>query len=500
MTNLKWSFFLLLIIFFATATDVLACSCSAPTACEAFNRSKAIFIGRAIKGSQQRDRLFGGKTQVEFVGEVVFEVIEPFSGVSDRFIKVKSPVNQLCGYHSFIQGTPYLVYASEWSDKELFTSICSRTRLLDTLWLDSLIYGNDGADSYRKNMAEKKREYEEEIVFLRNVAQGKINGARIYGSVSVPPNYLIRKENRPPDEYLSGVKITVEGEQQSIVSQTDSHGQFDLQNLKPGTYSVTLTVPDGYTSDGERERKREFVLRNCGCGNVEFQLRPDTSIRGHVFDENGKPIAAITVNLISADWQNENDSEPVIRSYDVRESATYLSGEYVFEKVAKGRYLLGVSIAYPDTKFPYSRLFYPGTEDIKKAEPIVIEIGKKVGPFDLHLSKKLPTQMIEGVVLWPDDKPAVGAKVRMQMFGNYRSQFEAKTDEKGRFTLNAVSGRDYEIEAYWEEDEGENEDEKDSGEMKVSPLGWRVAVSESERITATKDAKSLKLVLTKRQN
>lgn len=472
--------------------DVFACSCHTPTACEAFNGSQAVFIGRPIKASKQQDRSSGGQPRIVYFGEVVFEVIEPFSGVSDRFITVWSSVDELCGGHSFIPGSVYLVYARELSDKKLWAGNCGRTRLLDTLWLDSLIYGNDGSDSYRKHMADKKKEYDEELVFLRDSAQGRINGAQIYGTVLTSVNYLKKREDRLPG-YVSGATVKVEGEGQSVVLQTDDVGQYNIQGLKPGTYSVTLTPPDGYRIERENNLKQEAVIRNCGCRSLGFRLEPDTNIRGRVLDEKGNPIDGLQVNLLSADWQDEPSFDAPPKSLSVWEERSQKSGEFIFENVPVGRYLIGVSVVNSEPKFPYSRTFYPRTSDIKLAEVIKVELGKKAGPFELRLTKKLPTQTIEGVVLWPDETPVVGASVRISFPGEYKSQDEADTDDKGCFTLKALKGWDYEITVYWHDDEGV------SGKTKPSPLGWENATSESERMTVTKDIKGLKFVLTKRE-
>jgi hypothetical protein len=121
------AFMFLTVVGFNRST-VLACSCADISACEAFNFSSAVFIGRPIYASHQRELDAG---RIELFGDVVFEVLESFSGVSGRTVTAESALKHLCGGHTFIPGTVYLIYASEVEGKALFIGPCSRTRLLD---------------------------------------------------------------------------------------------------------------------------------------------------------------------------------------------------------------------------------------------------------------------------------------------------------------------------------------------------------------------------------
>ena len=93
---------LLGIVICGVSQESTACSCKIPTVCEAFNRSTAVFIGRPIQASQKREDVYGGKTYVACFGEVVFEVIEPFSGVTSRLVSVWASGGGMCGDMSFL--------------------------------------------------------------------------------------------------------------------------------------------------------------------------------------------------------------------------------------------------------------------------------------------------------------------------------------------------------------------------------------------------------------
>ncbi len=486
ISRLSWLAFLLLGVMSLANSTAFACSCRSLSVCEAYNRSQAIFIGRVIKASKQAERNYGDKPFVEYFGEVLMEVIEPFSGVSERTITVWASGGGMCFDYSFSLNRTYLVYASESKDKKLIVSGCSRTR-----WLTPITYDPSDSESYRQYILGKQKEYAEELEFLRNVANGKVSGARIYGNVSATGDYL-KKGKRSYLGPVSDVKIEIKSDGNFTTIQANSEGLFSIQDLKPGAYSVTVILPDGYAVEDEERLKKEVLLRNCGCAELSFHLVPDTAITGKVIDEDGKPVEGVKVNLISADWQEETEDSGIL-SYKTRDCVSGKDGQYVFENVAAGRYLIGVSVINPNPRFPFQKTFYPNTSDIKKAKPVEVVLGRKAGLFELRLGKKVETHSIQGVVLWPDETPVVGASVRLSFEGDYKSQDEADTDEQGRFTLKAVTGRDYEINVYWHDDEGA------SGKIKPSPLGWENATSERERITVNKDIKDLKFVLTKRQ-
>jgi len=234
--------FLLLSVVGFNHSTVLACSCREFSACEAFNFSSAVFIGRPISASRQRELPSG---RIELFGDVVFEVLESFSGTSGRTVTAGASPDGLCGGRTFTPGTLYLIYASEAQDKALWINTCSRTRVLDHSWLISELNANTESERWRKYLLEKIKEYEDELAFLRNVASGKINRGRIFGKITKSVNYLENRENRGP-ELVFGVVVKIEGEGYSATTQANESGTFSFEGLNPGIYFVSATPPEGY--------------------------------------------------------------------------------------------------------------------------------------------------------------------------------------------------------------------------------------------------------------
>ena len=193
-----------------------------------------------------------------------------------------------------------------------------------------------------------------------------------------------------------------------------------------------------------------------------FELDPSAKVDGRVLDAEGKPLAGVEVSLISEKWREEEEiKDGEMKSFQTLYSNTDAEGRYKIEKVAPGRYLLGVNVIRPTPQSPYARIFYPGVSDIKQAEVISVEPGKATGPFNLSLKQKLEKHTIRGIVVWPDDTPVVGAQIKVLDPEEWlRRGHDATTDERGRFTIEGVKDYEYKIRVYWCDNESSSYEEK----------------------------------------
>ncbi|MFN0111907.1 MAG: collagen binding domain-containing protein [Blastocatellia bacterium] len=434
------------------------------------NRGATIFVGKLVQASETQTVNLYGKPETGHFGKLLFEVIEQFSGTQENTTTVWSQ-GYGCGglYHL---GELYLVFATPSEEHGLESRNCSTAPV-------SAYFTKD-------------RQPDNDLKLLRDVGQRKLDGAKISVTVYVDANYSVKSGERDT-KYLPNVEVKIEGEGKEITALTDHEGTYRANGLKPGKYVISMVLPDGLLfADGEQTRE-EITLREYGCAPTGFKLSVDSGLHGIVKDENGKSVAGINVRLFSAELQDQIASEDFKRSLYDDGVVSDRDGKYQFKSILAGQYLIATNFDGATSEFPYPRSFYPQTAEVKKAEAITVEPGKNAGPFDLRLTEKLAARTVQGVVLWPDESPVVGASVRMSLPDDYRSQDEADTDEKGRFILKGLKDCNYEIKVYWHDDEGV------SGKIKPSPLGWENATSEVEHVTVTKDIKGLKLVLTKQQ-
>jgi hypothetical protein len=228
--------FSIVTILFLLPTRADACRCANLPPCQAFTGASAVFIGRMIEGSEKVEMNYSADSKISYeAGTVRFAIEEIFKGSigAEVRISVISAKNTSCSPYGLIRGEKYLVYAygplAEW-----FTTGCSRTRLITTA--------------------------DEDFQFLHNLPE-QGTGGRLYGRVTANKNDM----GLTP---LAGVHIIVKGaDNESIKAITNSQGEFELDNLKPGKYQVKPLWPEHYSSD---HSKQEVTISDRGCTEVWF--------------------------------------------------------------------------------------------------------------------------------------------------------------------------------------------------------------------------------------
>jgi len=452
-----------------------------PTVCEAFNLAKAVFIGRVVNASLKREYVYGDEgdePSVSCSNELVFDVIESFSGASGRFITVWESGHETCEGLDLTPGEVYLVYAyedeDEGGDKRLWAGV--RTRSIGPI-------SNDQWE--QQYYRELQKEHDEELEFLRSVSRKSLSGARIFG-VARSSRRIRSKDDKGREDSLAGVTIKIESERKSLEVKTDSSGKFDVQGLEPGVYKLTAVSLDGYVlarsinwQSLSASRNKELSLRDCGCARLIFELDPSANVEGQVLDAEGKPLVGVEMSLISEKWREEEEiKDGGIKLFQTLNGKTDEGGRYKIEKVEPGRYLLGVNAICPTPQSPYPRAFYPGVSDIRQAEVITVEPGKAAGPYDLRLTHQLEKHTIRGIVVWPDNTPVAGAQISLFPSDDWlRKSYDATTDERGRFTIEGLKDYEYTIQVYWSDKESKT--------------------SEEEKLKFTGDVKDLKIVLSR---
>jgi hypothetical protein len=479
---------LLAVVTYGLMAEAFACSCSPPPPpCEAFGRASAVFTGRAVGGSKIKKVESGGETHILYSGEVSFEVSEAFTGVTGKQITVWASDGD-CAGGPFAAGDSYLVYAYEAGGKKLYVSGCNRTKSLD------VPVGIDVNHPYwRDYWLHYRKEVEDDLAFLRNLPK-RGSGARIYGVVAALGK-ASGKENEEAAAYFSpavnplpDVSIKVQGKQKSIELRTDGGGKFDLKGLPPGKYSIEVVKPGGYVAPSTHHLKQTFLIRDCACVQVNYFLRADGRIKGRLFDEEGRPLAKVEVQLISADRQTREFKKGREEYLEVESNETDEEGRYELGPLPPGRYLLGVGINGPTPNSPYRPTFYPNAPGLARAVEIDLGLGQHKADFNLFLTPQFVVHTIQGTVLLPDGSPAAHARVYLQRPSDVVNRNETASDEEGHFTVKGLNGHQYRLKAYWSS--------KDVELMRKSG-GVVFAESEEMTIVVSGNVVNLKVVLSK---
>lgn len=406
--------FAALVMLVSLTPTAKACSCmeSGPP-CQAYWPASAVFTGQVIQVTtftSDQENLPGYQQKL-----VRFAVSQTFRGVSGMTVEtITGNGGGDCGY-PFEVGQSYLVYAySDQKNNKLHASICSRTRLLS--------------------------EAGEDLEYLQNLTRGQ-GGGTIFGSVGSFRNV---KSGYQPPRPLPNVRITVEGSRGSSDVLTDDKGEYRLAGLFPGAYKVRITPPEGlWVADGERK----VEIQDRGCAFVRFGLLPRTSLSGKVLDENGEPASKIRIDLVPSNQIGERQQK------DTLSIVADDNGRFEFNAIPPGEYFLGIRLSrLALLTFPYPRTFYPSTQDLSKADAIAIREGTSLEGYDLQLTEKLRSRMIEGVVLWPDGRGVSDARICAEevehVEGSSCNNDGLKVEEDGRFSFSGLEGLRYLVRAH----------------------------------------------------
>ena len=297
-----------------------------------------------------------------------------------------------CGY-DFHRGGDYVVYASKNAAGQLETGICSRTRPL--------------ADAAQ------------DVAYIHAVA-------------TAPPTGEIRIVRGLPGA-VPAAKVSIEGNGVRYELTTDAAGEATLGGVPPGEYKLRA----------ERDRylpvERTLQVHAKGCAEMPLFMALDRRIQGRVFTKDGLPAANVRV-----------ESRP---TQDMLGDTvnTDQDGRYELRHFTAGGYYLGINLQQPPTvNNPYTRWFYPGTENIDRAAVIYFSEEAENKQYDLVLPEVQHERTAEGTVFWPDGRPAAGALVLVLdsrwLWQSFVSR--ATVDANGHFALRGLlDGTQYRLHA-----------------------------------------------------
>jgi hypothetical protein len=240
---------------------------------------------------------------------------------------------------------------------------------------------------------------------------------------------------------LAGARVTIDGPGVHESSTTDAAGRHVFSGLQPGEYTIGGSL-EGYVSAGNL---RPVKVHSKGCAEATLGLQLDRTVSGLVLGKDGQPAVGVMVEAVPTKPRYDNDLPSAADS-----STTDGNGRYELRRLATGDYYLGVSLSRtPTVESPYTRWFYPGTEDPAAAGIVHLSDRPEALRFDLTLPEPQHDRVITGTVFWPDGRFAEGIRISLEdprwpwLTGNVSTA----TDKQGRFTVHVLDGTRYRIHA-----------------------------------------------------
>lgn len=271
-------------------------------------------------------------------------------------------------------------------------------------------------------------------------------GATVTGSVRADVGFAFG----PSAEALKplGVKVQLDGPVTRTVLARAEDGTFSFDRLPPGSYGLEVT------SEGPWVRQHAFAYAFTlasahACHNATIDLRLDSSIRGSVVDAAGRPVEGAAVNLRRASAVTEAQQSPTSKVVLYERATSDELGNYVFEGVPPGEFVVGLNISLgPTEDSPYNAAFVAAADN--QPEVITLPLG---GHRLLPAIVAAPARFVEvsGRVLWPDGRPGAGMPVRAFAHGE-ASQLgipvDAESDADGRFVMTLPAGIAHNVRAF----------------------------------------------------
>lgn len=136
--------------------------------------------------------------------------------------------------------------------------------------------------------------------------------------------------------------VRIIGKNKTFRTMTNDQGVYEIYGLPPGNYLIAPEMPSGWVIDRDEsfptvsERRvhsksyKAFSLKRKRHAVIDFAFKIDNAVQGHIYDQNGRPLAHTGIVLLTETDRDESSQ------------FTDKKGGFKFESVAAGRYKLMV--------------------------------------------------------------------------------------------------------------------------------------------------------------
>jgi hypothetical protein len=243
-------------------------------------------------------------------------------------------------------------------------------------------------------------------------------------------------------------------------AQTDDQGRYEVKGLAAGRYLVSASKTGFVTVNfGQRRPLRPGTPIELGDGqrleHVNFVLPRGSVIAGHIFDEDGEPLARAGVTVWRYQYQGGERRLVAAGSDQTDDRGQYRvyglpPGEYVVSAVARlfarpvERLLAFAGQAPPaesdEDTLGYAPTYYPGVTTAAQATPVAVGLGQEAANVDFQL-QLVKLARVSGVLYGSDGTPLAGGVVLLQPdeAGAARADtITARARADGAFTIDNV--------------------------------------------------------------
>jgi hypothetical protein len=280
----------------------------------------------------------------------------------------------------------------------------------------------------------------------------------------------VRADTGEPLKKAQASLQTHGGDKFSVFRLTDEQGHFSIENIPPGSYDLEVSR-NGYVDNeyGQKKPGGSGAVLTLPAGqhmtDLIFKMVRGASISGHVYDEDGEPVAYAQVICYRASRQPGKEQQigyrPVItndlgefRVFDLKPGRYYVAVDYHFKLEIPFR----SRGAEKEAESDYAATFYPNTMDVSKAVAISVSPGDELRSIDFLLrpvhyvtvsgrvinTVPTPPYAFGGVGLLSDASGLAAA---------YQSLYDSYDVKDGKFAIHNVPPGSYTLSASWSDRE-----------------------------------------------
>lgn len=245
---------------------------------------------------------------------------------------------------------------------------------------------------------------------------------------------------------LQGRNVRVVGGGKDVTVQTDENGDYEIYDLSPGRYKVSVEPLAGYKTSPFDWRNADSVdveIRPREQAEQDFEYYIHNSISGRFFDSNQRPLKDVCMDLVPA----EGEKARSFRNFDCTER----DGTFKFTQVPAGKYLIVINEKNEITADePFGTFYYPDKVQKDAAGIITIAAGEHLKDLIITAPRTADVITVSGVLLYEGGEPVVDESVEFysneslerQKNEDYKTEdSRASTDGNGRFSLRILKGQ-----------------------------------------------------------
>ncbi|HLK64645.1 MAG TPA: carboxypeptidase-like regulatory domain-containing protein [Bryobacteraceae bacterium] len=211
---------------------------------------------------------------------------------------------------------------------------------------------------------------------------------------------VLRTSGEPLGKAQVGLGLAQPFSPVKYVAITGANGRFSIPNIEAGQYRVSVSrngfvnlSSDPLWHDGATVLT---IAEGSTIGNIEFRMAPQCVISGRLMDEDGEALPDIPVTLLREMPMEHETTNWWPGAGQV--GTTNDLGEFRIAGLRPGKYVLGANCIPhmgvqgqrrlgPADAAAWPPTYYPGTGDLKLAEPIEIAEGQDLRGLEMQLRK-----------------------------------------------------------------------------------------------------------------